>query len=405
MTDYKKLRELAEKATPGPWTQVDTPWGDGTWVCTGTGDPHGQMPVADCEMHCHEDEYESEPRVHENAAFIAALSPSTVIQLLNEVERLREDVRQARAITQAERLDHISTLGQAAELERQLSSTRQRLAAVEQGAEQVITAENITDEMIAAIRDAACECRPRRPIESDNHCASHDCDVSTYDVCVTALEAVNEEADTARVQCAAEANDILQNHGPASAYWRALTPLISKRAGKGGAVMLQCSHVNNLGKQCCYVKGHSGACLMPTGSEDLSDEIRLKLLRDNYDALTTDRDSLRLRIAELEKERDEAIGTNLAGLVADLRKTRADRDDADDAAWRRLLKVDELEAELDRYRPVVEAAKAWREAEIVEQGLRATTGWTTESRSLIGRTHAALIAAIDSLSTKGPTNE
>ena len=90
-----------------------------------------------------------------------------------------------------------------------------------------LTAETITDEQIRAIRDAACECRPRPPIESpDEHAASHDCDVETYDICVTALEAVDEEADMARFHCAAVANDIMSQHGPASAYWRALSPLM-----------------------------------------------------------------------------------------------------------------------------------------------------------------------------------
>lgn len=45
-----------------------------------------------------------------------------------EIERLTEDARHAKAITQAERLDHISTLGQAGELERQLTATRAALA-------------------------------------------------------------------------------------------------------------------------------------------------------------------------------------------------------------------------------------------------------------------------------------
>ena len=92
----------------------------------------------------------------------------------------------------------------------------------------MITAENITDKMIRAIRDAACECRPRPPIESpEMHAAVHDCDVSTYDICVTALEAIDEEGDTARFHCAAVANDIMSRHGPDSAYWRALSPLIN----------------------------------------------------------------------------------------------------------------------------------------------------------------------------------
>lgn len=93
----------------------------------------------------------------------------------------------------------------------------------------MLTVDTITDDQVRAIRDAACECRPRPPIESPKeHAASHDCDVSTYDVCVTALEAVDEERELARFHCAAVANDILSRHGPGSAYWRALKPLVGR---------------------------------------------------------------------------------------------------------------------------------------------------------------------------------
>jgi len=96
----------------------------------------------------------------------------------------------------------------------------------------MLAVDTITDEQIQAIRDAACECRPRPPIEApDEHAASHDCDVSTYDVCVTALEADGEEHGLARFHCAAIANDIMSKHGSSSAYWRALSPLIGTRRG------------------------------------------------------------------------------------------------------------------------------------------------------------------------------
>lgn len=90
-----------------------------------------------------------------------------------------------------------------------------------------LSADTITDEMIRAIRDAACECQPKPPTESpDEHAAAHDCDVSTYDVCVTALDDNGEEGVLARFHCAAVANDIMEQHGPSSAYYRALAPLI-----------------------------------------------------------------------------------------------------------------------------------------------------------------------------------
>lgn len=93
----------------------------------------------------------------------------------------------------------------------------------------MLTVHTITDQQISAIRDAACECRPRPPIESpDEHAAVHDCDVETYDICVVALEAHNEEREVARFHCAAVANDVMSSHGPDSAYWRALSPLMRR---------------------------------------------------------------------------------------------------------------------------------------------------------------------------------
>lgn len=90
-----------------------------------------------------------------------------------------------------------------------------------------LTVQTISDAQIRAIRDAACECAPRPPIESPGaHAASHGCDVGTYDVCVAALEALDAERELARFHCAAIANDVLSKHGPDSKYWRALSPLV-----------------------------------------------------------------------------------------------------------------------------------------------------------------------------------
>ena len=37
------------KHTPEPWYVVDQPWGNGTWINSGSPDPHHEGFVADCE--------------------------------------------------------------------------------------------------------------------------------------------------------------------------------------------------------------------------------------------------------------------------------------------------------------------------------------------------------------------
>lgn len=65
----------------------------------------------------------------------------------------------------------------------------------------------ITDAQIERLRDEACACRDshgnKPPVDSpDEHAGVFDCDVATYDICVTALEALDEEGFCARVKCA-----------------------------------------------------------------------------------------------------------------------------------------------------------------------------------------------------------
>ena len=57
--------------------------------------------------------------------------------------------------------------------------------------------------------------------------------------------------------------------------------------------MSQCNDYSTSNVQCCYVEGHSGEHLFPVGREDLSDEIRLKVLRDRQAAMQTEIDHLR----------------------------------------------------------------------------------------------------------------
>ena len=85
MTDYRKLRELAEAATPGSW-ETDV-WVDSNsygWRATG---PHHESPTSDdnAEPGCPD-----EQAAQRDAAFIAAANPTTVLALLDDNERLRE---------------------------------------------------------------------------------------------------------------------------------------------------------------------------------------------------------------------------------------------------------------------------------------------------------------------------
>lgn len=71
--DTKRLRELAEAATPGPWVAEDYNEGE-----VYTVDPFKLV----CKVWRHPQD--------QVAAFIAAANPQTVIALLDEVERLLE---------------------------------------------------------------------------------------------------------------------------------------------------------------------------------------------------------------------------------------------------------------------------------------------------------------------------
>jgi len=68
-TQYKELRELAEKATPGPWKR------EGRYIKVNM-----QQPVV-CEVESRES--------RDNAAFIAAANPQTILALLQELEEAR----------------------------------------------------------------------------------------------------------------------------------------------------------------------------------------------------------------------------------------------------------------------------------------------------------------------------
>lgn len=88
MIDTTKLRELAQNAAPGPWTQ----WEGRGWVHAGTPEAsatcylagiYGQICRTDCGDF-------SDAQEIKNAEYIAAANPATVLALLDELDRLRK---------------------------------------------------------------------------------------------------------------------------------------------------------------------------------------------------------------------------------------------------------------------------------------------------------------------------
>ena len=86
--DTTKLRELAQNATPGHWTQ----WEGRGWVHAGTPKANAEGYMAGtfgqiCRTDCGDF---SDAQEIKNAEYIAAASPATVLALLDELDRLRK---------------------------------------------------------------------------------------------------------------------------------------------------------------------------------------------------------------------------------------------------------------------------------------------------------------------------
>lgn len=91
-TSIKKLREIAEAATPGPW---HVPYVDGWQVCYGNKDnPRDEFLIADVD---------NDPQ---NASFIATFNPETVLRLLDTIERYEAALKDL-----VERIDRNGGLG------------------------------------------------------------------------------------------------------------------------------------------------------------------------------------------------------------------------------------------------------------------------------------------------------
>ncbi len=96
MTDHAELRRVAKAATPGPWS-CNRHWaivGGPTLEFT-NGAAQQQIAMACWQSWMHEEE------LRNNAEFIAANNPKTVLALLDEIDRLKAENDALRGALQA----------------------------------------------------------------------------------------------------------------------------------------------------------------------------------------------------------------------------------------------------------------------------------------------------------------
>lgn len=86
--DKQRLRDLAEKATPGPWT-VESEW---TGEHSGADVVYGRTRQVVCQCDEHDGGYGGGQR---NVEYIAAADPQTVLVLLDELDEARADCEAA----------------------------------------------------------------------------------------------------------------------------------------------------------------------------------------------------------------------------------------------------------------------------------------------------------------------
>jgi len=103
MTDLKpedlvKLREIAEKATPGPW-EHDPEWIQYPDMLRPSMNVYSRASGPDGRIICNADIWKHEPAgAHENAEFIAAFDPPTVLSLLADRARMEKALEEARKV-------------------------------------------------------------------------------------------------------------------------------------------------------------------------------------------------------------------------------------------------------------------------------------------------------------------
>jgi hypothetical protein len=91
MTDTNKLKELAERATPGPWV-VDAQQSGAIFNIESES---GDLCIAMSQENPASTRLEMNEQRRVNAEFIAAANPAAVLELIAEVERLRQFAAEA----------------------------------------------------------------------------------------------------------------------------------------------------------------------------------------------------------------------------------------------------------------------------------------------------------------------
>lgn len=143
--DRARLRDLAAKATPGPWAINTEGWAD---ISSG---PDSVIHAYSVRDSCHEcgEPYDHDPRVAistEDAEFIAAAGPATVTALLDALDQAERERDEARATKDMhkERAERIVRDGEAA------------IAAVERV--RALHHQIMDEEECPSIRDLCAEC-------------------------------------------------------------------------------------------------------------------------------------------------------------------------------------------------------------------------------------------------------
>lgn len=100
MTDAAKLRALADAATTGPWfgPRITDAWPPGEWGVYAADDDGTPIPHAIIARMARDDDSDNAAFIDEqrnNAAFIAAANPQTVLAILDEAVALRARIDHA----------------------------------------------------------------------------------------------------------------------------------------------------------------------------------------------------------------------------------------------------------------------------------------------------------------------
>ncbi|HCK4353401.1 TPA: ead/Ea22-like family protein [Pseudomonas aeruginosa] len=97
MTDTKNLKELAERATPGPWV-VDAQQSGAIFNIESES---GDLCIAMSQENPASTRLEMNEQRRVNAEFIAAANPQAILALLDEIDRLKAENEALRGALQA----------------------------------------------------------------------------------------------------------------------------------------------------------------------------------------------------------------------------------------------------------------------------------------------------------------